>query len=151
MLTAEQSRATRARLGLSQRRTAEQAAVPRSYLNQFERGRWIPTDVFLAKLLAFYADQGPIDPANPELWAADPSEPDPVAWDPPDDDLLVDQSGSARAEPEPDAESESGWRTVVKGLLAVGVVGGLLVASGNLPAALEALRRIPGGRRPSSV
>ena len=51
-------RAARAQLGLSQRSVAKQADVPRSYLSQFERGRWIPTDAFLSKLTDFYIRHG---------------------------------------------------------------------------------------------
>ncbi len=132
MITPEQSRATRARLGLSQRHTAEQAAVPRSYLNQFERGRWIPTDEFSAKLLAFYVDQG---------------LPDPATLDAPDDDSLDNSSTfSADVSASPPVV-RSQWAAVSKAALVVGAVGGILIASGNVPAALALLRRVREGRQ----
>ena len=148
MLTAEQSKKSRAHLGLSQRRTAEQANVPRSYLNQFERGRWNPTDAFLARLTAFYRNHGIVDPAGSEPSTREVSEPDPVTQDAPGDDFRVDPADSATNAPDPDAASKSGWRAVAKGALVVVVVGGFLIASGNLPAALEVIRRMPGGRPP---
>ena len=58
MITPEESKQARECLNMSQRSVAEQAGVPRTYLNQFERRRWIADDAFLLKLSDFYFGQG---------------------------------------------------------------------------------------------
>ncbi len=60
-VTPEQSKASRARLGLSQVTTAERAGVNRSYLNLFELRRWVPSDEFRQKLTSFYELHGALD------------------------------------------------------------------------------------------
>ncbi len=41
--------------------------------------------------------------------------------------------------------SQTDWSNIGKAVLAVGLIGGILVVSGNLPAALLVLRRVANG------
>ena len=146
MLTKEQSRTIRAKLGLSQRRAAADADVPRSYLNQFEMGRWIPTDAFLSKLSNFYEECGSLTAGQPVLdssylvpkavCAATTNKSQLDAPTRPPDTL-----GS-----EDDTDSGDGWRTLGRTILAVGLVGGILAVTGNLPAAMYLARRATRGQ-----
>lgn len=144
MLTKEQSRSIRAKLGLSQRRTAAEAGVPRSYLNQFEMGRWIPTDAFLSKLVYFYGEFGRMAVAEPALETRNvapktdcsPStDPQPGVPTIPTDELNGEE----------DADSGDSWRMLGTTILAIGLVGGILAVTGNLPAALFLVRRAARG------
>ena len=149
MLTPEQSRAIRTKIGLSQRRVATEASVPRSYLNQFEMGRWIPTDDFLMKLIDFYSEHGAFDSTDPEQHAVEPTAKTGHA------SVGVSDTGSAVISQESAAEaltsevdSKSGWRTVGRAALAIALIGGILAATGNLPVALGILKGLSGARQP---
>ena len=65
ILTSKQSGDARDTLGLSLRKAAELAGVPRNMLGLFERQRAIPADSFLKKLRDFYVSQG-IELDSPE-------------------------------------------------------------------------------------
>ena len=66
LITPEESKQARECLNMSQRSVAEQAGVPRTYLNQFERRRWIADAAFLLKLSDFYFGQGGFGPVDSE-------------------------------------------------------------------------------------
>jgi len=57
-ITAEQSRAARFQLGLTQANVIEQSELPSHKLKQFETGRFIPDTAFLQSLKEFYEDSG---------------------------------------------------------------------------------------------
>lgn len=57
-LTAEQSRAARFELGLTQANVIEQSELPSHKLKQFETGRFIPDAAFLQSLREFYQGKG---------------------------------------------------------------------------------------------
>ncbi|HUX89125.1 MAG TPA: hypothetical protein VMV48_00355 [Gallionellaceae bacterium] len=57
-ITAEQSRATRFQLGLTQANVIEQGELPGHKLKNFETGRFIPDMAFLQSLREFYEDRG---------------------------------------------------------------------------------------------
>lgn len=75
-ITAEQSRAARFQLGLTQANVIEQSELPGYKLKQFETGRFVPDIPFLEGLRDFYAGKG-IDLAaaapNPALQAEPPN------------------------------------------------------------------------------
>ncbi len=145
MLTQEQSRSIRAELGLSQRRVAAEADVPRSYLNQFERGRWIPTDAFLSKLTDFYEQFDGITVDDPAWESADQASATDVSGttnDPPIDIPALPTNSSCSEDTD---NSKTDWQNIGKAVLAIGLIGGILAVSGNLPAALIVLRRVANG------
>lgn len=57
-ITAEQSRAARFQLGLTQANVIEESDLPGHKLKQFETGRFVPDMPFLEKLKAFYEGKG---------------------------------------------------------------------------------------------
>lgn len=57
-ITAEQSRASRFQLGLTQANVIEQSGLPGYKLKQFETGRFVPDMPFLQKLAEFYTSKG---------------------------------------------------------------------------------------------
>jgi len=57
-ITAEQSRAARFQLGLTQANVIEQSELAGHKLKQFETGRFIPDTAFLQNLKEFYEDNG---------------------------------------------------------------------------------------------
>jgi hypothetical protein len=57
-ITAEQSRAARFQLGLTQANVIEQGSIPGYKLKQFETGRFVPDMPFLETLRAFYEQRG---------------------------------------------------------------------------------------------
>ncbi len=149
MLTPVKYRAARAQLGISQRRVAEQAGVPRSYLSQFERGRWIPTDAFLSKLTDFYVQHGIHDLEEPQPSAVDqPPKPGKASRGAANDGRGSGSKNSTTKALTPETKSRSKWRTVGGAALAIGLLGGVLVATGNLPAALIVIKRLIGARPP---
>jgi len=149
MLTPEQSRAIRTKIGLSQRRVATEASVPRSYLNQFERGRWIPTDDFLSKLIDFYSEHGAFDSTEPEQHAVEQTAKTGRApVDVTSNNSAVNSQKSAAEALTSEVGSKSGWRTAGKAALAIALVGGILAATGNLPVALGILKGLSGARQP---
>ena len=152
MLTPEQSKAARTQLDLSQRRVAEQASLPRSYLNQFERGRWIPTDAFLSRLTEFYRARGGLVPEDPGPPAAEQTpEREEVSIDiAGNDDLTVDPAESEPKATSPNEDKRPGWRSVGRKVLVVGLIGSVLAATGNLPALLGVLKRLNRSQQPRS-
>lgn len=151
MLTQEQSRTIRAQLGLSQRRVAAEADVPRSYLNQFEMGRWIPTDAFLSKLTDFYEQFDGITVDDPAWESADQAPATDVSGTTNDPPLDIPALSTDSSSSEEDSDnSQTDWQNIGKVVLAVGLIGGILAVSGNLPAALIVLRRVANGLQPRS-
>lgn len=57
-ITAEQSRAARFQLGLTQANIIEQSELPGHKLKNFETGRFVPDMAFLQNLRAFYEERG---------------------------------------------------------------------------------------------
>lgn len=57
-ITAEQSRAARFQIGLTQANVIEQSELPSHKLKQFETGRFIPDTAFLQSLREFYESNG---------------------------------------------------------------------------------------------
>lgn len=57
-ITAEQSRASRFQLGLTQSQVIEQSELPGHKLKNFETGRFVPDMPFLQNLREFYAGKG---------------------------------------------------------------------------------------------
>lgn len=57
-ITAEQSRAARFQLGLTQANVIEQSELPGHKLKNFETGRFVPDMAFLQRLHEFYAGRG---------------------------------------------------------------------------------------------
>lgn len=57
-ITAEQSRASRFQLGLTQAQVIEAGGIPGYKLKQFETGRFVPDMPFLEKLRDFYHERG---------------------------------------------------------------------------------------------
>lgn len=57
-ITAEQSRAARFQLGLTQANVIEQSELPGHKLKNFETGRFVPDMAFLQSLREFYQEQG---------------------------------------------------------------------------------------------
>lgn len=57
-ITAEQSRATRFQLGLTQANVIEQGELPGHKLKNFETGRFVPDMAFLQRLREFYESKG---------------------------------------------------------------------------------------------
>ena len=149
MLTPVKYRAARAQLGISQRSVAEQAGVPRSYLRQFERGRWIPTDAFLSKLTDFYIQHGIHELEEPEPSAVkQPPKPEQAYRGAASHDRGTDSRHPSTKALTPEANSRSRWRAVGRAALAIGLIGGVLAATGNLPAALIVIKRLIGARQP---
>ena len=147
MLTPEKSRAARAQLDLSQRRVAVLADVPRSYLNQFECGRWIPTDAFLSKLTHFYAQHGIRDVEEPQPSAArQRPEPRKASPEAAKDPRRSDSKILAQEAPTSEPNSRSKWRTAGRAAVVIGLIGGVLAATGSLPAALIAIKRFTSAR-----
>jgi hypothetical protein len=72
-------------------------------------------------------NHGIADPAGLKQWAVEQS--DPATWDAPDDDPPDDPPDITTDATDPDAESQSGWGAVAKGVLALGLVSELLMAS----------------------
>ena len=146
MLTKEHSRSFRTKLGLSQRRTAAEAGVPRSYLNQFEMGRWIPTDAFLSKLAAFYKEHGDVTEAKsvPKTANLAIRTDRPASTSDSRHDVLTTTPGTLSAEEH--ASTGDGWQMLGNTIMAISLVGGVLAVTGNLPAALFLVRRVAKGR-----
>ena len=141
MLTPEQSKQFRAELDLSQRRAAELAGVSRSYLNQFERARWIPTDEFLEKLSSFYAAQGAEHKPDPEESTAELA---PDADNATDDNVIPGRTTSETQGPDAQSRRRPNRPSFGELVAALGIVGGVLAATGKLPAALAILKRVAG-------
>ena len=141
-MTPEQSRAARAELGLSQRKAAELAGISRPYLNQFERERWIPTDEFLIKLSDFYLDQGAHIFAEPEQSNVEQDlSPGETGWDEVTDNLPRESPDIVEDINLSENDLGAGWQTVGEAVLVMGVIGAILLTTGNLPAVLDALKR----------
>ncbi len=141
-------RAARAQLGLSQRSVAKQADVPRSYLSQFERGRWIPTDAFLSKLTDFYIGHGVHELEEPEPSPVErPPKPGKASQGTTSHDRGTNPTNPTTKDLTPKAGSRSGWRKAGGAALAIGLIGGLLVATGNLPAALAVIKQLSATRQ----
>jgi len=79
VLTAEQSKAARNQLGLSQRKVATDSGLPRNILNLFELQRVVPVGDFLDRLRSFYVDLGADLPQAPDAPAGPDVELDPAA------------------------------------------------------------------------
>lgn len=143
MLTPNESRSFRARIGLSQRRAAIEAGVSRTYLNQFESGRWNPTAEFLGKLESFYAqyhvvstnDLTETEPHTSRLREAYPEPQCEVGTCP---NTLSSEN---------DGDDELSWRTVGKTALIIGVIGSILAATGNVRGAAAVFTRFATGMR----
>lgn len=77
-ITAEQSRATRFQLGLTQANVIEQSELAGHKLKNFETGRFIPDMAFLQSLREFYEDKG-IDFNDADTKPASVNVPKPVS------------------------------------------------------------------------
>ena len=151
MITPEESKHAREYLKMSQRSVAEEAGVPRTYLNQFERRRWIATDAFLLKLSEFYFENGVFDLL--EIEHSSIEQPHMIVG------ANIDNSGSELGEGSPDddtdsdtseSDAESGWSAVSRAAIAIAIVGGILAATGNLPIVLGLLKHLGSTRQPQS-
>ena len=134
---------------MSQRSVAEQAGVPRTYLNQFERRRWIADDAFLLKLSDFYFGQGGFGPVDSE---ESPIE-EPQIIIGADNDISCSEVAKSSPESEPDlktteSNAKSGWKAVGRAAIAIALVGGISAATGNLPVALGLLKSLSSARQP---
>jgi len=80
ILTPQQSKDAREALGLSQRRVAADANVPRPMLSLFEQDRVTPHDDFLDRLASFYVEQGVElpEPSDEPDSTSNFDEPDPL-------------------------------------------------------------------------
>ena len=149
LITPEESRQARECLDMSQRSVAEQAGVPRTYLNQFERMRWIADEAFLLKLSDFYFRHGVFGPLEAEESSG--GHPDTVVGT--EANISCSEVGENSPEAEQDSnisKSESEWSPVVKAAIAIALVGGILVSTGNLPIALGLLKSLGSARQPQS-
>ena len=149
LITPEESKQARECLNMSQRSVAEQAGVPRTYLNQFERRRWIADDAFLLKLSDFYFGQGGFGPVDSE---ESPIE-EPQIITGADKDISCSEVAKSSPESEPDlktteSNAKSGWNAVGRAAIAIALVGGILAATGNLPVALGLLKSLRSARQP---
>lgn len=85
-ITAEQSRASRFQLGLTQAQVIEASSLPGYKLKQFETGRFVPDMPFLENLRDFFQERGltlnesPV--ATPEKPAAPEQKPGAAIWRP---------------------------------------------------------------------
>ena len=153
LITPEESKQARECLNMSQRSVAEQAGVPRTYLNQFERRRWIADDAFLLKLSDFYFGQGgggggfgPVDSEESPI-----EEPQIIIGA--DKDISCSEVAKSSPKSEPDlktteSNAKSGWNAVGRAAIAIALVGGILAATGNLPVALGLLKSLRSARQP---
>ncbi len=88
-ITAEQSRASRFQLGLTQAQVIEASGLPGYKLKQFETGRFVPDMPFLEKLRDFYHERGitldqepPTTPAKSAPQAVAAATPGAAIWRP---------------------------------------------------------------------
>ena len=122
--------------------------MPRSYLSQFERGRWIPTDAFLSKLTDFYIQHGIHDLEAPQPWAVEqPPKSGKASRGAASHDRVTDSTNPTTKDLTSKARSRSGWRKAGGAALTIGLIGGLLVATGNLPAALAVIKQLSATRQ----
>ena len=133
---------------MSQRSVAEQAGVPRTYLNQFERRRWIADDAFLLKLSDFYFGHGVFCPVDSEESPID--KPHMIIGA---ENVSCSEVAESSPESEPDlktteSNAKSGWNAVGRAAIAIALVGGLLATTGNLPVALGLLKSLSSARQP---
>jgi len=139
MLTPERSRDIRARLGLSQRQTAINAGVSRSNLNQFECGRWNPTEEFSATLEEFYVRAGHTlsSALNHEAGIDAMVSTNIHSSHKGPDDLSTPAANLDSMHN--DVEPSDNRSRLARGLVGVGLIGGILAITGNLPVAAKLL------------